>query len=615
MVVSKVSRLILFVPVLSLALSGCSPEPATDCDRGLCGHKWALELDSALAFAAASLRDKPDDFNTLLGYADASIQKASFVYDQNKSREDFWLTVNLRKVDVLLDSALSACDRVLLRNKDAAEAYRLKGNSCLLKYRLRSRDPNGEESIRLLELSNSCLEKAVSLSPRSAEAWYSLGRLYQRHWRKSEKVRECFEKALECNPNHLLALAQLGQQYNAAGREYYAKARKLGSHDPDVLRLLEGAGSEYSKYEYLKTIQMVPLVAKLPIVVGIGWFLDDYDARRARFYRQIVRTERHFVDDHATLADNLFGSGMLIEAARQLKTWGANTDGRLSRVYVTLFGRKLFAQASKTYPATAWIYIAWGRQFDVDPDKEIGLFNEAIRLDSTSAIPYYLLAATYAAKEDWSSARKWLAQTLRRSAGDTLITVNAHLLSAFVHARQREFPQVIQNASSALRTDSAYAVNSLFRGIYGLPYFFSGEWFMLDDPIGSEFARSPSEKKVASLLNHVAGSSYYNRYLGRSYPKCTQFLQMAIEQDTENPDAYFALASAHSYIGENKKGIDVMGKLLQHNPKNAGAHRQLGLLYWGASRLDKAKQEFEKAIQLGDSQAKAWLEDLQKPRQ
>ena len=606
------ARLTLLLMIVATILCGCSRDSETDCDRGLCGHKWALELDSALARAETSLRSNPEGFNALLGYADASLKKASFVYDQNKSREDFWLFANLKKVDVLADSASSACDRVLLRNKDAADAYRLKGKCYTLKARLSDRNVDGEEAYRLFRLAESCFEKAVALSPQSAEMWYALGMYYEGQWSAYSKSRECFEKALEYDPNHLLALAQLGQQYNPAGREYYAKARKLGSRDPDVLRLLQVAGSGYDKYNYLQSIRIVPNVAKVPIVVGIRMFLDSYDARRARYQRQIVKLEHHFVDDHFHLAQSSFQSGNVHEAMRHLKTWGDNTDGRFSQ-YPEWYNKASFALAATIYPTAPWIYIVWGAKGLVDPDLAIDLFNKAIKLDSSSAVPYYLIAETHAVKEEWTSARKWLEETFRRSTGDVFITVNAHLLSAYVHFRQRQFSQVIRDASYALRTDSAYAVSALFKGIYGVPSF-SGNWFLLDNPIGSEFARSPSEKKIASLLNHAAGWSSSGRYLGISYPKCIQFFEKAIDQNPENLNAYLAVASVRSYFGEHEKGIEVIQKLLQRNPNNARAHRELGSLYWGASRLDEAKQEFERALHLGDSPAKARLEDLKGSR-
>jgi tetratricopeptide (TPR) repeat protein len=371
------------------------------------------------------------------------------------------------------------------------------------------------------------------------------------------------------------------------------------------------AGNGYNRRTFLKSIQVVPNVAKLPIVLGIEFFLQANYARLTDLYVEIIQTDHHFVDEHAKLADNAFQSGRVNEAMRQLKTWLANTDDRLSRGYATMFGRKLLVEVGKRYPSSAWVKNARATQWSVDADKALELFHEAIRQDSASVISYYLLAATYAEKEDWVNAARWLNETFHKSTGDEFLTVHAHLLAALVDSHLGNTKEALQDASVALQTDSAYATSSLFNGIYGRGYF-NGWWFFLDKPIHSEFARSSSEKKVASLLNHAAGWMLYWRFLGRSYPKCTQFLDLAVDQNPDNVEAHFALARVRAYVGEYGKAIEIVERVLHRNRNNARAHRELGRLHWESQHREKAKQELERAIQLGDVTAKDYLDDLER---
>jgi len=629
-----ISKLVILFFVLAPTLSGCGPEPLTDCVKGLCGQKWAQELDSAIAQCEAHLKIHPDEPRGLLRLAEAYYQKASFIKNQTYSREDFVLSSNLKKIDRLLDEALRASDEALLQKQDSAEVFDFKGRVCFLRGELRGAG-EWRRGFDFWRKSISYHEKAVSLRPNAAEMWYNLGVSREIFfWR--EKPQECYEKAIELDPTFAKGYAALARYPKYRSKGYSLKAFQFGSGDPEVLRTVAGSYiSDELKDAYIKSIRSIPNVAKAPLVLGLSSLLPKYGERESRILKEIVRMDHHFFKDHQSLGayslqkgilstssgrSKSFEKASLNDALRHVKIW-AEAMGSVGRATGYLSGDEICAELIQMYPATPWVYVYTGMNRQdlqapygrsaVGIDSAVQCFKKAIRLDSSFAMAYYLLAAKYVEKEDWVSGERWLKETLRRAPNDEFVTLNAHLLSTLVRARRGDISQAIHECDLALRMDSAYVKSALRWGIYGRGYL-RDLLFRLDEPIGAESVRTASDRKIASLLNLSSGWGYWSRK--SSGGEYNRFFQKAIDLDPGNLDAYFALATMRSFENEYDKGIELVRKVIRLHPDNATAHKHLGHLYLEKNLLDKAKQELELAYKLGDFEARITLDMVEESR-
>jgi tetratricopeptide (TPR) repeat protein len=593
---------LLFV-ILALTIIGCGPEPLTDCDKGLCGHKWALEVDSAVASGEARVQAQPNDANALLTLAEAYIQKASFVKNQTDSRADFWLSSNLKKIDHLLDESINLCNKALQQKQDIARAYQLKGKSFRLKVGLNREDTGNW--LRVCDQSVSNLEKAVSLAPDAAEMWYELGLACSNDQSRWDKAKSCFEMALKLDPNHAGAKALL----STPSWPYFAGV--IGTYNVEELHGMPLRGHRYDRDNFLETIRLVPDPAKAPFVIGISFLVIDPDEAWARYYKELVQNKHHHLKDHFDLA---LAGRHEDWALKHFKTWAQANNGLGSGVsWLSLWDFPgLDGKMSRVYPMSPWSWIYRGR-VAADRDSALGYFRKAIALDSNLTIGYYLLAATYLEKGDLVNAEGWF-KAFRRAPADEFLTLNAHLLNAFVQARTGEMSKATQECELALRLDSTYARHALSRGIFGRRY---GEhdgsrdlWFLLNDPIGPQALKTRSERKVASLLNLSSGWGYWRREAWGE--KNNKFFRSAVELDPDNVDAYVALARMYNYQNEYDHGIELVQKAIRLHPENAEAHLMLGVFYVNKNLLEKGRQEMELAYKLGNLEAKITLYEMEK---
>jgi tetratricopeptide (TPR) repeat protein len=595
---------------LAFTLSACGPEPLTDCDKGLCGQKWAMELDTAVAKCEVRVKTQPNDVNALLGLADAYIQKAFFIQNQTNSRADFWLSSNLKKIELLVDQALNQCDKVL-RQKDVARAYQLKAKSLLLRMQL-SRRWTLDEYPKMV----ANLEKALSLSPNSADIWYDLGEAYRYYYFERDKAKRCFEKAVEIDPEHVRAYVALLEYSRSMARDakFFSDAARVmaanrTSPDPQVLRSLMDASIGFDPESYLESIRIIPNLSKLPLLIGAVLFARDDRERRSALLDRIVHDNHHFPKDHLDLAYSyqyqLFAK--TDKALKQFWIWAQATNGLSSRFLFGWWRKTIRDKLTKAYPMSPWVWINAGRASPALAG--ITELKRAIELDSNQALPYYFIATTFVEKDDWLNAEQWLRVAKRKASGDEFITLNAHILTALISARTGDMSRMFRETELALKMDSTYVADAMAEGIYGrIPVR-----FLLDKPIALESLRAPSERKLASLLNLWSGWSHY--YRGSSDGTVQQsvpFFRKAIELDPENPQAYIAIASLYSsFLLRDAGGTVFVQNALRRFPGSAKLREQLGSLYINNNMLDKAQREFEKAFQQGDYSAKGWLILLQ----
>ena len=606
-------KLILYLLIIASALGGCARESETDCDKSLCGHAWAVELDSAVARGESRVQMQPNDADALLALADAYIEKARFIINQTNTREDFWLSSSLKKIDHLINEAVSLCDKVLQQKQDVARAYQLKGNSFRLKMGL-SRWGN-EGLLNAYAGSVSNLEKAVSLAPDSSKIWYDLGRAYGEYWPGWRKARQAYEKAAALDPNNLKAYASLQRYRGWGGDTSRAIIPKIITHDPEVLRILANAGRGFDLDGYLEETRLVPIPVKAPFVLGILRLVSEDYETSARLYEKVVRSSHHYLTDHLMLANGYLyqHTAKTSEATKHFRVWAQANNGMTAAYYFGWGpGLTIGISASKAYPTSPWAWIYAGRE--APPGKGIDEFKKAMELDSNLALPYYLTAAACVEDEKWSDAERWLRETKRKASGDEFVALNSHILSALVSARIGNIAQVLRESELALKMDSVYVAFAMSQGVYGREEW-SHPWFLLDKPIGRESLRMPSDRKLASLLNLWSGWSYYRRAIFVWEQRNISFFQKAVELDPENVEGYIAIASMYSAFQlKDEHGLAFMQNALRRFPENARLHRELGRLFLNNNQTEKAEQELGRAYQLGDYEAKLTLDQLQEWR-
>ena len=602
-------KTILSFLIAATLVCGCEKKPLAECEQGLCGHTWALELDSAVAHGEARLQSQPNDENALLDLADAYRQNAWLIKNQTDTRADFWLTSNLAKIEHLLDEGLKLCDKVLQRKQEVARAYQVKGNILRLRMQL-CRGTwyiSSEDYDNLYGASLSNLEKAIALMPNSADVWYDLALAYREHWYGWRKSAECSKKAIELNPSY--KPFALGGAY-ARDRLKPAQllSNEIARRRPEMIRLFGEAIVWLDRDGYLEDIRLVPDVAKAPVAIGIFSLLSDYSEVEARVYEEFVQSKHHFYKDHLEIARSSYHRMRpdTINVVKHFAFWAQATKGIGTGFIFSWYGNPgLGPIIVDAYPSTTWPWIYAGKE--KPPGEGTTEFKRALALDTSLALPCYLLAATCVEKKDWSGAEEWLREAIRKAKGDEFITLNAHLLSAAVYAHEGSTSQVLHETRIALQMDSTYVVHSLSEGIYGRSER-DHQWFLLDKPIGSDSLRSPSDRKLATLLNLWSGWSYYHSGIGKETQKYILFFRKVIELDPQNLDGYLAMASMYSeYRLRDERGILPLQNVLHRYPANGRAHRILGDLYVIRNMVEKAKAEYKTAYELGDFRAKTSL--------
>ena len=602
--------LLSFLLVATL-IWGCEKKPLAECEQGLCGHTWALELDSAVLHGEARLQSQPNDENALLDLADAYRLKAWFIKSQTETRADFWLTSNLKKIDRLLDAGLELCDKVLQVRQDVARAFQVKGKIFQLKMELVIGDTwlrADRKRLNFYGASISNLEKAVALMPSSAEMWYDLGLAYRQHWYGWRKGRECSKKAVELDA--MYKPFDFSGQYNRDRlKPTQVLSNNIALRKPELFESLVERGSWFDRENYLEDIRLVPDVAKAPVALGLYSLESDFWQMRGRFFREIIQSKRHFSKDHLELARSCYHQDRrdTVNLSKHFRIWAQTTDGIGLRSALLWWAsdKGVGSILTNAYPSAPWAWIYSGKE--KPPGDGTTEFKRALALDSTLALPCYLIAATCVEKKDWSGAEQWLREAIRKAKGDEFITLNAHLLSAAVFARTGNVSQVFHEARIALETDSLYTASALAEGIYGKSER-DHPWFLLDKPIGAESCRTASDRKLAILLNLWSGWSYYLSRIDKEKEQYIFFFRKVNDLEPDNLDGLTAMASMYSeYKLRDEKGIVSLQNALRRYPGEGRAHRSLGDLYLVRGTVEQAKAEYQKAYELGDFQAKASL--------
>jgi tetratricopeptide (TPR) repeat protein len=114
-----------------------------------------------------------------------------------------------------------------------------------------------------------------------------------------------------------------------------------------------------------------------------------------------------------------------------------------------------------------------------------------------------------------------------------------------------------------------------------------------------QYELQPNNIELLSFLENI----YDRNFMVHEHEKALQQLNKLVP---DNPDYQIELARSHLFTGKLDKGLEVLEKLLDHNPENTSALLQMGEIYLHKNDLKDAEKIYQKAILFSPEDEKYW---------
>lgn len=351
----------------------------------------------------------------------------------------------------------------------------------------------GDMDLGRFAQAEESMRKAISVSPRSADAWYGLGTVLQRTGRYAE-AEEAYSKALDFNPNFPIAYANRAQ-VRLAGKHYVDAlddANKATEQDP------KGAPG-------WRALAMVEF--------AVGSYRESNDA-----WAKLSTIAKPTVDDLVSWADALLGMGD-VEKAWKVLEQGETQNPKLVRLCVTMakaLGKKgdqegalryenralaedpvnVIAWSGKGYAlvklgrlaeaiealqtaveldpesANAWINLGEALMQNRNIGRAIQALERGLSLAPTAMDAHYFLAQSYLAAKMPAKSREHASKLLEKLPGFQpalrLLTL-AYLFEGDVAAASTPYGKLKDVAPSAARSMREQAIAGGLAAAKGLP--------------------------------------------------------------------------------------------------------------------------------------------------
>jgi GWxTD domain-containing protein len=96
----------------------------------------------------------------------------------------------------------------------------------------------------------------------------------------------------------------------------------------------------------------------------------------------------------------------------------------------------------------------------------------------------------------------------------------------------------------------------------------------------------------------------FDAFAVEDFIKAERYYKRAIKSDSTLTEAYFHLSCLYEEIEEPFRGIPLLKKVIEIDPKNKRAYTYLGLLYYKTSKMDSSYLAYKEAIKLMDESEK-----------
>lgn len=247
------------------------------------------------------------------------------------------------------------------------------------------------------------------------------------------------------------------------------------------------------------------------------------------------------------------------------------------------------AQITSSSPEAYKQYILGMEQFEVGRlDSSINLFEEAIAIDSSFALPYMRIGMAYGLRGSGQQGATWFARA--REKQDRLPTKPRLLLSAYTDIwLNRQFDEAMVKMGSFV---SQYPDDKEARAFYGI--------------LLHQLAQRSDDALAQLDTSAMIDESYYwgLRFYDMIYRQTGRMSEAIAVNELlkryypEHPDAYLSMADLYREQGMLKEAIAECRALLVHEPDNKGAHRRLMNYHLLRREIDLAEDEAERLLQI-----------------
>jgi serine/threonine protein kinase/tetratricopeptide (TPR) repeat protein len=387
------------------------------------------------------------------------------------------------------------------------------------------------------------------------------------------------------------------EAYNALARQYYTIGEKT-----KALKTIEKAKTFTGRLTEEELVQILALEA---------YIKHDWD-RAINYYKRLMRINPENIGAHGDLGMIYYQKKMMYTEgiaefekileldpqgvthfssfAYNVLGWAYLRKGELKKAHAA-FRKYVALLPDQAYPLDCLgeFYLTVG-----DYDQAITTLQRALEIKSDFLYTSDLLGGTYLAKGMYNKALLSYERHLASAIGDAK-KAEAYFYLGRLYYLKGDYEKSVQECQRALKLNPQMIEAHWVQGLT----FFKREIF---DQAESEVLsiRGLIEKTKTEELKkyyyHLSGELSLSKGL---YPKALEDFNKAA--NIESLDRAFfvnALGEAYFKIGDLNKAIEKFMDVFKINPNYAQAHYLLGLIYQKQGRKEKAKEHFQKFIDI-----------------
>ena len=471
-----------------------------------------------------------------------------------------------------------------------------------------------------LEEGTAKLQEAVKYNGKDAAALYALGQAYLKD-KKYDEALATFRKGTLLKQGRAAflsgqALALEGKGQMKEAEEIFIRARET---DPNNLRVRLELGGFYERKkipvlatpEYVKATELDPKNPEVHYLAGRAYVgMNEFNAGLKEFMDAIA-ADSSYAPAYLEAGRLYFRANRAADAADKLETYtglrpddpegyleygralakSQNPDDRVKAIPVLEKAYEANRKSCEVAGALGKLYFEKRPQ---DLDNAFKYYDQYAQCADTllTAEEHLRLGTMYVASKDSAKA---VPQLSRAVAMDSTFAKDANFQLGFLYFARKDFSAAIPYFEQALRADSTFLPALLNIGLAKLA--------MKEPSVGIGYLRraldvNPKETRARIWIAQTLTAL-------DSLPEALEMYQSAIAQDSTNAEAYRGAGVVLLLQKNWGDAIPNLEKAVQIEPDNIQGHIWLGQAYSNSGDVQKAKAEFNKAIDINPNNPEA----------
>lgn len=385
--------------------------------------------------------------------------------------------------------------------------------------------------------------------------------------------------------------------YNALARQYYTIGEKS-----KALETIEKVKRFSGRLDEEKLVETLALES---------YFKHDWDLA-IKFYQRLISINPQNIGAHGDLGTVYYQKKMMFDEgiaelekvlkldpqgvthyssfAYNLLGWAYLRQGKLKKAHAA------FEKYAALLPNQAYPLVVLG-DFNLivgNYDQGITSLQRAFKIKPDLPLTSMLLGETYVAKGMYDQALRSYEQYLTLSAGEVKQAEARFYLGRLYYLKD-DYSKAIQQCKQSLEHDPQMIEA---HWIQGLIFVKKGMFDQAESEILAieELMEKTNVEESKSYYYHLLGEVYLSK---RLYQQSLEYFNQAANIKSLDR-IFFVNASGEAYfkIGELNKAIENFEAVLEYNPNYAQAHYLLGLVYQKMDKKEKARNHFQKFLEI-----------------